>query len=248
MIDLTLGAALQRGDIVTVNYAQGAAMAADGALLGAFAAQPVTNTIPVVIVTNLPGTWQIFDNVGNWQEDPFPTGDDPRGNVFNRHIVVIGNAVYFYGNGVHPFKDFLYLPSSEAAAKSFTINLDLCGIKYHSMEGGGFLFNTKIDGGLLSGYCALFTITGRVNNIDTYAVILYKIDGVDVATFHYSHECGTVDKWNNMDPFHIDNRADYCCFHNCHSKRVGWISDLLFQTRHYRRQVCWLFKNGYRRI
>lgn len=180
-IDLSLASPLYRGDIITVEYLLGTVTAADGSALASFGPQSVHNAIPVVIVTNLPGTWQIYDHVGNWGEDPYPlpNSDDPRGSAYNRHIITNGSTVYFFGNGMRPFKDFLYLPSSDTAAKSFTFDLDLSGVKYHSMEGGGFLFNASIDSGLISGYCALF-----INNYGTYAVDLYKIDGVDLDDFH----------------------------------------------------------------
>ncbi len=176
-IDLTLTTPVQRGDIVTLDYTPGNVMAADGATLAAISSWTVTNTIPVIIDTNLEGTWQAYDHVGNWWEGPYPGGDDPRGNVFNRHIVISGSAVTFFGNGSLPFKDFLFLPSEETAAKSFTFVLDLTGvINYHSMEGGGFLFNSIIDEGLLYGYCTLFN---SANGVD-----LYQIKGIDVNAFH----------------------------------------------------------------
>lgn len=178
-IDLVLDTPVQRGDIVTVSYTPGAVEAEDGSDLDAFGPQTVTNTIPVVLDTNLVGTWQIYDHVGNWGEVPYPTGDDPRGNIYNRHIVINDGEVIFYGYGVPSYKDFLFMPSDETAAKSFAFDLDLSGIDYHSMEGGGFLFNTQIDGGLLSGYCALFT-----NYYGNYAVKLYQIDEFNVNDFH----------------------------------------------------------------
>lgn len=188
-IDLHLSDPLQRGDIVTVDYNLGSVVAADSTTLAAFSAKPVTNIIPVVIDTDLEGTWKIYDHVGNWGEDPFPTGDDPRGNAFNRHIVINGSSVIFYGNGVEPFKDFLFLPSNDTAAKSFTFDLDLSGIKAHSMEGGGFLFNTEINNGLMSGYCTLFEVTEEWD-YNTYSYIkyftanLYQLDKIPVDTFH----------------------------------------------------------------
>ncbi|MDD3899511.1 MAG: stalk domain-containing protein, partial [Syntrophomonadaceae bacterium] len=187
-VDLLLGESIQRGDVVTVDYTPGTVAAADSTSLGAIKNFPVTNNIPIVIESNLKGTWQAFDHVGNWNEVDFPNGgDDPRGKAFNRHIVINGSEVIFYGNGVHPFKDFLYMPNSETTAKSFTFDLDLSGINYHSMEGGGFLFNTEIDGGLLYGYCALFTIDqsySLYSRGQNYAVNLYQIDGVDVKNFN----------------------------------------------------------------
>lgn len=188
-IDLHLVNPLQRGDIVTLDYTPGSVSAADLTILDAFSAQPVINIIPVVIDTDLEGTWQIYDHVGNWGEVTFPTGEDPRGNGFNRHIITNGSSVIFYGNGVEPFKDFLYLPSSDTAAKSFTFDLDLSGIKAHSMEGGGFLFNTEINNGLLSGYCTLFEISEYnyytfTEDTSSFTAKLYQLERLPVDNFH----------------------------------------------------------------
>lgn len=218
-VDLLLGESIQRGDVVTVDYTPGTVAAADSTSLGAIKNFPVTNNVPVEIVSNLKGTWQAFDHVGNWNEADFPNdGDDPRGKAFNRHIVIDGSEVIFFGNGVRPFKDFLYMPNAETTAKSFTFNLDLSGINYHSMEGGGFLFNTEIDGGLLYGYCALFTIDqsySLYSQGQNYAVNLYQIDGVDVMNFHdgvsYGSNNSKLDKMTgikNLGPYPLPNSED----------------------------------------
>lgn len=196
-IDLTLTEPIKRGDIVLVDYTPGTVASADTTPLAAFY-EPVWNIVPDNIETDLEGSWDIYDHVGWWGELysddlAFPTGDDPRGKEFNRHIVTSGSSVIFYGNGVQPYKDFLFLPSNQNAAKSFTFDLDLSGVKAHSMEGGGFLFNTEINENLMNGYCALFEIHDEDNDNQniTFTVELYQMDDVPVDQFHdgiYSNE------------------------------------------------------------
>ena len=187
-IDLTLGTPLKRGDIITFDYVPGNVAALDSTTLAAISAEPVTNAVPVVIESNLVGDWQAYDHVGNWGESPFTTGDDPRGNAYNRHIVIDGAEITFYGYGSPAYKDFLYFPSDETAAKGFDFDLDISGVIYHSMEGGGFMFNTQIIDGLLSGYCVLIRDGGYYDDQDVYIpgniAKLYQIDGIDVDDFH----------------------------------------------------------------
>jgi len=122
--------------------------------------------------------WQIYSHTGNWGEDPFPNGDqNPSGGQNNNHIILKdnGDRVTFYGYGSPAYKDFMYLPNNTPSKKTFAFELDQAGINYHSMEGGGFLFNTKIEDGLLSGYSILFTQQG---------IKLFELEDVNADTFH----------------------------------------------------------------
>ena len=124
--------------------------------------------------------WQIYSHTGNWGEDPFPNGDqNPSGGQNNNHIILKdnGDRVTFYGYGSPAYKDFMYLPNNTPSKKTFAFQLDQAGINYHSMEGGGFLFNTKIEDGLLSGYSIIFAETG---------IKLFELNNVDVDSFHES--------------------------------------------------------------
>lgn len=89
--------------------------------------------------------------------------------------------MYFYGYGSPAFKDFLFMPDNTTGKKTFTFDLSESGINYHSMEGGGFLFNSKIENNILSGYVILFGQAG---------IELYEILGVNVNSFHneYSYQ------------------------------------------------------------
>lgn len=87
-----------------------------------------------------------------------------------------GKTLTFYGYTAPAYKDFMLTSGSPPGKKIITFDMDESKVDYHSMEGGGFLFNTKIDSdGKLSGYAILY-VQGAVN--------VYKIDGVDVAALH----------------------------------------------------------------
>lgn len=134
--------------------------------------------------------WQAYDHVGRWGEDTggYYTGEN--------HIIIVGKDVYFYGYGRPAFKDFLFMPDNTSGKKTFTFDLSESGINYHSMEGGGFLFNSKIQNDILSGYVILFALAG---------IELYEIPGVNVNSFHnqqyyllanapYANKIGTFPK------------------------------------------------------
>lgn len=174
-IELTMQNPIQLGDVVTVSYT-GTIASSGSAALSAFTNTAVTNTIPYVIPTNLGGTWVAYDHVGNWGETNYPTGDDSRGRAYNRHILISngGSTVRFYGYGSPGYKDFVFLPNSGTTAKSFEFQLNTAGVNYHSMEGGGFIFNAEIVGGKISGYAVLFLQNGvsllRMHQVDAEAM------------------------------------------------------------------------------
>ncbi|MFB6472626.1 MULTISPECIES: S-layer homology domain-containing protein [Paenibacillus] len=91
-----------------------------------------------------------------------------------------GGTLTFYGYTSPAYKDYMLTQGSPSGKKIITFDMDESKVDYHSMEGGGFLFNTQIDGnGKLSGYSILY-VQG--------AVKVYKINGVDASALH--HETG----------------------------------------------------------
>ncbi|MBH5317432.1 S-layer homology domain-containing protein [Paenibacillus sp. GSMTC-2017] len=87
-----------------------------------------------------------------------------------------GKTFTFYGYTRPGYKDFMLTDGSPSGKKVITFEMDESKVNYHSMEGGGFLFNTMIDSEeKLSGYAILY-----VNN----AVNVYKINGVNVKNLH----------------------------------------------------------------
>lgn len=87
-----------------------------------------------------------------------------------------GKSLTFYGYTVPGYKDFMLTEGSPSGKKVITFDMDESKVNYHSMEGGGFLFNTRIDGeDRLSGYAILY-VQGFVN--------VYELNQVDVMTLH----------------------------------------------------------------
>ncbi|KOR76589.1 S-layer homology domain-containing protein [Paenibacillus solani] len=110
----------------------------------------------------------------SWYMGPIPeveTADYNHVQISNN-----GKALTFYGYTMPGYKDFMLTGGSPAGKKIITFDMDESKVNYHSMEGGGFLFNSKIDSdGKLSGYTILY-----VSN----AIEVYKLDGVDATAFH----------------------------------------------------------------
>ncbi|WP_422659306.1 S-layer homology domain-containing protein [Paenibacillus sp. EC2-1] len=87
-----------------------------------------------------------------------------------------GKTLTFYGYTEPAYKDFMLTSGSPTGKKIITFDMDESKVDYHSMEGGGFLFNTKVDvDGKLSGYAILY-VQG--------AVKVYKLNGVDQKLLH----------------------------------------------------------------
>lgn len=113
------------------------------------------------------------------QESWYMMGITPEVETADYNHVQISNngkALTFYGYTMPGYKDFMLTGGSPAGKKIITFDMDESKVNYHSMEGGGFLFNSKIDSdGKLSGYAILY-----VSN----AIDVYKLDGVDATAFH----------------------------------------------------------------
>jgi hypothetical protein len=132
--------------------------------------------------------WQIYDHL-NYRE--------PYGSVHRKnHIAVSGKDITFYGYTKPAYKDFVFMPDNTPSKKIFTFEVQETKTDWHTLEGAGFLFNTKIVNGRMDGYVVLF---GQSN------IFLYEITGVDANTFHneasrvlsnasYSKRIGTFTK------------------------------------------------------
>ncbi|MFF2482388.1 S-layer homology domain-containing protein [Paenibacillus sp. NPDC058071] len=87
-----------------------------------------------------------------------------------------GKTLTFYGYTSPAYKDFMLTSGTPSGKKIITFDMDESKVDYHSMEGGGFLFNTQIDSaGKLSGYAILY-VQG--------AIRVYKINAVDATALH----------------------------------------------------------------
>ena len=189
-----------------------------------------------------PIPWQIYDHTGNWGEDAnipkqgitaakypaYPvdgsgnSDDNLLGIKFNKHIIVKNNGsrITFYGYGQPSYKDFIFLPSDSTSDKTFTFDLDTSTINYHSMEGAGFLFNTKIENNLLSGYAILFTGTEYSSSRQ---IKLYKLENIDVNKFHESL---------NGSAYSASSMSNYGTLINSVNTPAGNIHSITFTVSH----------------
>lgn len=121
--------------------------------------------------------WDEYDHLNLYENERDYKANNPDHSKYwkKRHIVLDNQKLTFYGYGRNPYKDFMYFPDDTPSTKTFTFNFSESGVYYHSMEGAGFLFNTVIDKGIISGYCLLF---GKDN------LQIYKIDNIPLDNFH----------------------------------------------------------------
>ena len=107
-----------------------------------------------------------------WTWHTRTTTDDKAYN--GEHIKILNNQIIFYGYGVNSYKDFLYKEFNYAGKKIFKIIVDESKASYHTLEGAGFLINSRIKDNKISGYVLLY----GEKTID-----LYRIDDLNLQTF-----------------------------------------------------------------
>lgn len=105
------------------------------------------------------------DNYSDWYAPSIPD-----------HIIYDGDNIKMIGYGYAALKDFLLINDTENknSKKTFSFKIKRDGSDWHSMEGGGFLFNSSVKNNVLSGFCVLVTQSG---------LKLVQITGVDVEKF-----------------------------------------------------------------
>ncbi|WML36689.1 cell wall-binding repeat-containing protein [Clostridium sp. OS1-26] len=129
--------------------------------------------------TEEPIPWHVYDHTGNWGEMNYPNGDNnPLGSAYNKHIIVAngGGRITFYGYGQPAYNDFIYLSSDDTNEKTFTFDMDISTLNFHSMQGAGVLFNAQITNGKISGYALLYTEDSKFT--------LYELNNADVNLLH----------------------------------------------------------------
>ena len=98
------------------------------------------------------------------------------GQVLPNHIQYTGKDIKMVGYFYAPFKDFLYVNDNDSNKKIFEFDLQRDTTDWHSMEGGGFLFNTVVsdEENYIQGYCILVT---------AYGLKLVQINKTDLTNF-----------------------------------------------------------------
>ncbi len=105
-----------------------------------------------------------------------------------KHIVYNESDITMMGYGYAPLKDFLFVDDDKASRKilEFDLQRDRSN-DWHTLDGGGFLFNTSIKDNVLKGYCLLVNRDG---------LNLYQINGVALdrfrnGSYNYVSNCAT---------------------------------------------------------
>lgn len=81
---------------------------------------------------------------------------------YENHIIYDEDSIQMVGYQSSPKKDFLYIANDNPGQKIFEFDLQRDRTDWHSMEGGGFLFNTTVseEDNTIKGFCILVTRGG----------------------------------------------------------------------------------------
>ena len=136
-----------------------------------------------------------------WIEYDHPNYDTQ--SPYTKHIIYEEDNIKMTGYVSVPYKDFLLVPDTNDSQKLFTFDIQRDSTDWHSMYGGGFLFNTVIEDDTISGYYVLITAGG---------LRLYSLDRVNLNSFRNSSTAGTLLNTfsfsNPYDEHHIKISAD----------------------------------------
>ncbi len=114
------------------------------------------------------------------------------------HIIYDEDNIKMVGYGYSAFKDFLLINDTENknSKKTFSFGIKRDGTDWHSMEGGGFLFNSSVENDLLSGFCVLIT---------RYGLQLVEIKGVNIDKFRNGSYEYVQNAGSNLKTFSLPN-------------------------------------------
>ncbi|MBR6402506.1 MAG: glycohydrolase toxin TNT-related protein [Eubacterium sp.] len=124
---------------------------------------------------------------------------------YQDHIVYEGDDIRMLGYVRNPLSDFLYLDDHDTGKKIFEFDLQRDNTDWHSMEGGGFLFNTDIseEENYIRGYCILVTSGGlRLRRIDCNRFDIFTGNTSGRASEDYTCYC-TCSIGNVYDNHHL---------------------------------------------
>nr|MCR5235239.1 cellulose binding domain-containing protein [Lachnospiraceae bacterium] len=97
-----------------------------------------------------------------WEEFDHINFKDRYVKDYPKHIQYDGDDIQMIGYGYSAFKDFLYVACDDPGKKTFEFDIQRSREDWHSIEGGGFLFNTTIDESknTIRGFAVLVTSAG----------------------------------------------------------------------------------------
>ncbi|MDE7156492.1 MAG: hypothetical protein K2O02_00730 [Lachnospiraceae bacterium] len=133
--------------------------------------------------------WKEYDHY-NYQDTYLP--------AMPKHILYEENDIIMMGYSVKPIKDFLYVADEDGSRKVFDFDLQRDSTNWHSMEGGGFLFNTMVseEENYIQGYCILVTQSG----LQLVQINKTNLDKFRNGTYNYVSQTGKL-----LQTFRISN-------------------------------------------
>ncbi len=133
--------------------------------------------------------WKEYDHY-NYKDTYLPT--------MPKHILYEENDITMMGYSLKPIKDFLYVADEDGSRKVFDFDLQRDSTNWHSMEGGGFLFNTMVseEENYIQGYCILVTQSG----LQLVQINKTNLDKFRNGTYNYVSQTGKL-----LQTFRISN-------------------------------------------
>ena len=135
----------------------------------------------IVNLSNVSTSFFSAKDTHQWIEYDHPNYNTQK--PYTQHIVYEDNNIKMLGYTSVPYKDFLFVPDDNSSQKIFTFDIQRDKTDWHSMNGGGFLFNATIDdeANTISGYYVLIMRDG---------LRLYELDKVKLNSFRNSSAVG----------------------------------------------------------
>lgn len=124
---------------------------------------------------------------------------------YPEHIIYEEENIKMVGYYSSPKKDFLYIANDNPGQKTFEFDLQRDRTDWHSMEGGGFLFNTTVDdeNDTIKGFCILVSQQGlKLVQIDCKRLKYFRDGGYNWVQ-HAGRLLGTYSIGNVYDSHHF---------------------------------------------
>lgn len=164
----------------------------------------------IVNLSNVSTSYLSAKDTFAWTEYDHYNYPDRCCSVLPKHIVYDDKNIQMLGYGVEPLKDFLLVPDDNPSKKILEFDLQRDqSTDWHTLDGGGFLFNIGIEDDIFSGYCVLINRNG---------LNLYQLKDININDFRNGKACNfisekaklltNIEVSNLLDKHHIKLIAD----------------------------------------
>lgn len=125
-----------------------------------------------------------------------------------KHISYVGDNIKMTGYGSVPYKDFLLVEDNNEYKKILEFDIQRDNNNWHSMEGGGFLFNASVSNGKIRGFCILITSSGlRLSEITNADLTSFR-NGTKGNVYNYGSVLCTASMTNLLAEHHMKIEVD----------------------------------------